>query len=61
MTNKPYKLYRKLDSGKWKYVSAYSSTLDQRYHEDIHNLRKDGWKLKATKQEHYGEIPIFED
>lgn len=55
------KLYRKLDSGKWKYVMAYSSTLDERYHEDINSLRDKGHKLKAIKDTYEGHFVIFED
>ena len=55
------KLYRKLDNGKWKYVSAYRSSLDQRYHQDINTLTLKGFKLKAVKTNYYGEFTIFEN
>ena len=63
---KTYRLSRKLSSGKWKYVSAYDSTFDQRYQEDINKLRSDGYKLKCVKiiydkKGSYSEYPIFED
>lgn len=54
-------LERKLDNGKWKYVSRYNSTYDMRYHEDIKKLRDEGYKLKAYKKHHFGNLPIFED
>jgi hypothetical protein len=54
------KLYRKLDSGHWKYVMAYKSTLDKRYHEDINSLTNEGHKLKALKHTYEGHFVIFE-
>lgn len=35
-----YKLYRKMESGKWKYSEAFNSTLDPRYHEIINRLNE---------------------
>ena len=58
---KPYRLAKLLDNGTWKYIESYESTLEAKYHEDIHDLRCEGWKLKVVKKEYFGDIPIFED
>jgi hypothetical protein len=43
-----YKMYRKMPSGKWKYVDAFNSTLDPYYHEMINFFRAERieWELR---------------